>query len=221
MTVRHALLGILSQRPGHGYELHEAFEALAGGRALWDVKPAQVYTTLARLVDAGLVKRTASPGDGGPARHVHEITDAGRAEFVAWLGEGVHAEHHRDEFFLKLVLALTTGAADPVGLIKTQRTTLYRDLHELTARRAELVRSGDLAHELLLDKAIMHTEADLRWLEMAEARLGDMVECPLSASPPKRRGRPPGREEHEAPAGEAAGNNKGASSIKESDPCRS
>lgn len=193
MSVRHALLGLLAQAPSHGYELRDAFETLAGGRALWEVKPAQIYTTLSRLQAAGLVEQSVEPGDGGPERRVYAITDAGRQEFLGWLDEGVHAEHHRDEFFLKLVLALNTDGVDASQLLRTQRATLYRDLHELTARRAGMADSGDLAHAILIDKAVMHAEADLRWLDMAEARLADIERQPTIEVQPRRRGRPPKR----------------------------
>lgn len=191
MSVRHALLGLLSQHPSYGYELRDAFETLAGGRALWEVKPAQIYTTLSRLDDAGLVRQSTAPGDGGPDRRVYEITEAGHAELLAWLREGVHAEHHRDEFFLKLVLTLNAEEVDPADLLRTQRATLYRDLHELTVRRAGLSHAGDLAHAMLIDKAVMHAEADLRWLEMVEARLDDIEQQPIPEPQPRRRGRPP------------------------------
>ena len=52
MSVRNAILGLLAQQPRHGYELRAAFEAMVGGDAIWDVKPAQIYTTLARLQEA-------------------------------------------------------------------------------------------------------------------------------------------------------------------------
>ena len=55
MSVRNAILGLLADHPRHGYELRAAFEALAGGEALWSVKPAQVYTTLARLEELSLI----------------------------------------------------------------------------------------------------------------------------------------------------------------------
>ena len=35
MSVRNAILGLLADHPRHGYELRAAFEALAGGEALW------------------------------------------------------------------------------------------------------------------------------------------------------------------------------------------
>jgi DNA-binding PadR family transcriptional regulator len=56
MSVRHAILGLLAQRPRHGYELRAAFSAVIGGDENWDVKPAQIYTTLNRLEEAGLVE---------------------------------------------------------------------------------------------------------------------------------------------------------------------
>lgn len=187
MSVRAAILGLLAQRPRHGYELHEAFEALVGGRAVWDLKPAQVYTTLQRLEEAGLVVKTAVRRVGGPDQHVFALTDAGRAELDRWYAEGVHSAHQRDEVFLKIVLALGDAQADAAGVIKTQRATLYRDLHELTTRRGD---AANLTQAILLDKAIMHIEADLRWLEMADARLHEMRKHAVPTLPERRRGRP-------------------------------
>ncbi|MCX8007170.1 MAG: PadR family transcriptional regulator [Coriobacteriia bacterium] len=187
MSVRAAILGLLAQRPRHGYELHEAFEALVGGRAVWDLKPAQVYTTLQRLEEAGLVVRTAVRRVGGPDQHVFALTEAGRAELDRWYAEGVHSSHQRDEVFLKIVLALGDEAADAEAVIRAQRATLYRDLHELTTHRSE---AAHLTQAMLLDKAIMHIEADLRWLEMADARLHEMRRHAVPVLPERRRGRP-------------------------------
>ena len=82
MSVRNAILGLLADHPRHGYELRAAFEALAGGEALWSVKPAQVYTTLARLEEGGLVAQNSVEQDGGPEKHIYSLTAAGRAELA-------------------------------------------------------------------------------------------------------------------------------------------
>jgi hypothetical protein len=47
-----------------------------------------------------------------------------------------------------------------------------------------------MAQILLLDKAIMHLEADLRWLDMIEVRLEAIKEQPLPVPEIRRRGRP-------------------------------
>lgn len=191
MTVRHAILGLLAQRSAHGYDLHASFEALVGGRSNWDVKPAQVYTTLTRLEDAGLIAHTEVRRAGGPDQRIYEITDAGRDELAEWYGSGVHPSHLRDEFFVKLMLAAGDPEGDPARVVRVQRSALYRSLHELTARRTEADRRAGLAHAMLLDKAVMHIEADLRWLDMVEARLRDISSGPVPLPQRPRRGRPP------------------------------
>jgi DNA-binding PadR family transcriptional regulator len=190
MSVRFALLGLLAQRPRHGYELHAAFEALVGGEQNWDVKPAQIYTTLARLEDAGLVTYEGAEQGGGPEKYNYAITRDGRAELIAWLASGVEREHSRDEFFLKLMLALLLGEVSPRALIQTQRAKLFQDLHTVTVRRNRCDPKRELARILLFDKAIMHLEADLRWLDMVEARLDEVKRQPLPEPEAKPRGRP-------------------------------
>ena len=190
MSVRNALLGLLAQRPRHGYELHAAFEAVVGGERNWDVKPAQIYTTLTRLEDVGLVMEEGIEQGGGPVKRIYAITPKGREELAIWFGEGIALEHQRDEFFLKLLLAIATGEANPRQVIQTQRSKLYQDLHRLTAQRNKTDAKTALAQVLLYDKAIMHLEADLRWLDMVEARIEDVKRQPMPEPAVKPRGRP-------------------------------
>lgn len=190
MSVRHAVLGLLAQRPRHGYELRAAFEAIAGGGENWEVKPAQIYTTLTRMENSGLVTEQAVEQEAGPEKRIYAITSDGYKTLAEWFDEGTTPEHQRDEFFVKLMLALVSGVADPNQVIHTQRTHLFRDLHALTEQRTRMDPSKDLARILLLDKAAMHVEADLRWLDMTEARLGDIKRQPLPEPETKPRGRP-------------------------------
>jgi DNA-binding PadR family transcriptional regulator len=190
MSVRNSLLGLLAQQPRHGYELHAAFEAVIGGQANWDVKPGQVYTTLTRLEEAGLVEQEAVGQDGGPEKRIFAITEAGRRELAEWMAQPVPSEHQRDEFFLKLMLSIAIGIADPGRLIYTQRSHLYRELHAITTRRTACDPKRQLAQILLFDQVIMHLEANLRWLDMVEQRLDEIKRQPAPKPAPKPRGRP-------------------------------
>lgn len=204
MPVRHAILGLLREKPRHGYDLRAAFEALVGGSTVWDLKPAQVYTTLSRLERDGLIEPVETVRIGGPDRTVFSITEEGHRKLAAWFASGVHGEHVRDAFFVKLMVAIATPEADAREVIRVQRGTLYRDLHALTARRARLDRSVELARAMLLDKAVMHLEADLRWLDMVEGRLSEIERQPVAVPLARRRGRPPGRgDDAETGTGEA------------------
>jgi DNA-binding PadR family transcriptional regulator len=191
MSVRYALLGLIAQQPRHGYELHAAFTALVGGKETWDVKPAQIYTTLARLAESQLVVEESVEKDGGPEKRIYAITPAGAAELRAWFDSGVLDEHLRDEFYVKLMVGLTLGEVDTRKVLQVQRTTLYRELHRITAQRQTIDPKVALAQILQLDKTVMHLEADLRWIEMVEARLDEVQRQPLPQPELKQRGRPP------------------------------
>ena len=190
MSVRYAILGLLAQRPRHGYELRAAFSVLVGGDENWDVKPAQIYTTLNRLEEAGLVIQQAIVKDGGPSKTIYRITDAGEQNLQEWFAVGVTPMHQHDEFFIKLMTGLVSGAADPSRLIQTQRAHLYQDLHAATAQRDQYDRKKELAQILLMDKTIMHLEADIHWLDFAERRIEELKKQPLPEPIVQKRGRP-------------------------------
>src|SRR6266851_4891752 len=54
MSIRHALLALLSEGPKYGLQLREEFEARTG--EVWPLNVGQVYTTLQRLERDGLAE---------------------------------------------------------------------------------------------------------------------------------------------------------------------
>jgi DNA-binding PadR family transcriptional regulator len=190
MTVKHGILGLLALQPRYGYELRAAFLAVVGGEQNWDVKPAQIYSTLARLEEAGLVKAQGRGKKGNPEKRVFSITARGRGELERWFEVNEPPEHQRDETYLKMVLCLATGLADPRKILSRERAMLYRELHRATARRTEADPGRELSLILLLDKTVMHLEADLRWLDMLETRLDEIRSQPVAEPDLRPRGRP-------------------------------
>ena len=191
MSFQNVLLGLLAQQPRHGYELHDAFEAMVGGEETWDVKPAQVYNTLARLEKGAYITENRVTQEGGPRKRIYEITAEGRQALAKWFATPVPSEHQRDEFYLKLMLCLATGEGDPYRVIYVQRASLYKELHRISNRHSQADPASQLALILLLEQVMMRLEADLRWLDMVEARLDDIRRQPLPEPETRRRGRPP------------------------------
>jgi DNA-binding PadR family transcriptional regulator len=190
LSVRNAILGLLAQKSRHGYELHAAFSAVVG-EASWDVKPAQIYTTLERLEESGLVQTKSDLGEGRePDRRIYAITRDGRDALKGWFDDGVPTEHQRDEFFVKLMIGLVSGEADPARIIQTQRSRLYQEMHDATTQRDTYDPQIEMAQILLTDKTIMHLEADLRWLDMIEMRLEAIKGQPFPEPEIRKRGRP-------------------------------
>ena len=78
--IRIALLAVLAEGPGHGYDVMQKLEDKSGGA--WRPSPGSVYPTLQQLEDEGLVRSTERDG-----KRVFEITEAGRAEVTSRVEE--------------------------------------------------------------------------------------------------------------------------------------
>src|SRR2546423_12078915 len=81
MSVRHALLALLSEGAKYGLQLRQEFEAGTG--EVWPLNVRQVYTTLQRLERDGLVESDGA-GDDGPQKHFR-ITAEGAYALATWL----------------------------------------------------------------------------------------------------------------------------------------
>jgi DNA-binding PadR family transcriptional regulator len=165
MTVPMALLGLLEREPSHGYDLKRDYDAFFGrGKPL---PFGQVYATLARLARDGKVEVGEPEPGAGPERKRYVITGQGVTEIESWLADPVAPEPHlQTVLFAKVVLALMTGRSAETYL-DAQRAAHLNRMRELTA----LKRSGEVVDALLADHGLFHLEADLRWIELTEARL--------------------------------------------------
>jgi DNA-binding PadR family transcriptional regulator len=168
MSLPKTFLGLLEQGSSHGYDLKRTYDEHFGGDR--PLAYGQVYATLSRLLKNGFVEvQGVEPGDG-PDRKRYAITEAGVADLGAWLAEPEKPEPYlQSVLYTKVVLALLTGRpAEEV--LDTQRGEHLRLMRELTQRKL----AGDLADKLICDHALFHLDADLRWLELTAARLGEL-----------------------------------------------
>jgi DNA-binding PadR family transcriptional regulator len=166
VSVRHSLLALLSGGAMHGYGLKTEFEAATGD--VWPLNVGQVYTTLGRLERDGLVTAEAD----AEGQKVYEITSAGREELHRWFETPVPREMvPRQELAIKLVFAMRSGHADVTAVLQRQRVATVRALQDVTRLKAAAESTGDLAWLLMLDGLAFQAEAEVRWLDMCQARL--------------------------------------------------
>jgi DNA-binding PadR family transcriptional regulator len=170
--LNHAILGLLAQKPRHGYDLKSAFESMLGG--IWPLNIGQVYTTLARLERDGLVQSHVVPQELLPDRKVYSLTQNGKDELQHWLSEpSTGAIRLKDEFFIKLLILQLVGSPDPIALIWKQREIYMQTLAQLsTLRNASTIEPSTA---LLIEGAIFHVEADLNWLDLCEERFKEGI----------------------------------------------
>lgn len=166
MSVKHAMLALLSTQPSSTYQLRKRFDVSTGHS--WPLNIGQVSTTLQRLERDGLVVRDESEADAEENGHPWRLTARGQSELADWWGRPVVPEQRgRNELVVKLMLATTTPGVDVAAMVQTQRAATQRAMHDLTRLR-RATDEHDLIGRLVLDQHIFIAEAELRWLDDVE-----------------------------------------------------
>ena len=186
MSVRHALLALLSEGPKYGLQLREEFEARTG--EVWPLNVGQVYTTLQRLERDELVE-AEDTGDDGPQKGFR-ITAAGAAELTRWLRTPPDlASPPRDELVMKVLVAVRVPGTDVREVIQAHRRYLVELMQQWT-RIKEDEAGFDLNLALVVDAELFRLDAVIRWLDSADGRLKRAAVDPPQPAPaalPRRR----------------------------------
>jgi len=172
--LKYAILGFLKYRPHTGYEIKQTMDKSTGH--FWHAKQSQIYTTLKKLEEGGLVASHPEPQESRPDRRVYTITESGSKELQEWLSQPVTK---LDDSKVILLLKLFFSGKEDKETILTQ-LRLQRSLHE---RQFELYKTEptdfieeivalqpDLKRDALLWEATrrfgeLHEEIYVTWLE--------------------------------------------------------
>jgi DNA-binding PadR family transcriptional regulator len=180
VSVRHALLALLSEGPKYGLQLQKEFEARTG--EVWPLNVGQVYTTLQRLERDGLVESDAQ--DDGPQNSFH-ITAVGQGELDQWLHTPPDlSSPPRDELVIKVLVALRVPGVDVFEVIQSHRRYLVQLMQQWT-RLKEDETNLDISFALVVDAELFRLDSVIRWLDTAEGRLKRAsLESPTAAALP-------------------------------------
>ncbi len=162
---QEVVLALLAKEPSHGYELRARIERALGPLAA-GFNAGQMYVTLGRLEQAGLVTSTREAAAERPERRTYELTREGRERVGDWLTDVTWPRPDLTNFHLKLVVAAAGRLADPIEVIRSQRRALVRRLRD--AQRAAMAEPDGSDASLLLEGVVLRIEADLTWLDACE-----------------------------------------------------
>ncbi len=183
MSVRHALLALLSEKPKYGLQLRQEFEARTG--EVWPLNVGQVYTTLQRLERDGLVESDGAD-EAGPQKGFR-ITPAGTQELEHWLRTPPDlSAPPRDELVMKVLIAVHTAGVDVRDVVQTHRRYLVQLMQEWT-RLKEYSADRDLAFALVVDAELFRLDSVIRWLDAVDGRVR---RADVDGKPPTRAGFP-------------------------------
>jgi DNA-binding PadR family transcriptional regulator len=190
MSVRHALLALLSEGPKYGLQLRQEFESRTG--EVWPLNVGQVYTTLQRLERDGLVESDGT-GEDGPQKGFR-ITVAGQEELATWLRTPPDlSSPPRDELVIKVLVALGLPGINVHEVVQVHRRHVVQLMQEWT-RLKEYAAEQDLGFALVVDAELFRLDSVVRWLDAADGRIRrarlDQPESAVPAMPklPRRVG---------------------------------
>jgi DNA-binding PadR family transcriptional regulator len=178
VSVPHALLALLSEKPKYGLRLQNEFEERTG--EVWPLNVGQVYTTLQRLERDGLVAADGED-EGSQKQKRYRITAAGAHELADWLRTPPDLlPPPRDELVIKVLVALQVPGTDVHEILQVHRRHVIEVMQRYTRIKAEAA-EDDVPLALVTDAELFRLEAIVRWLDAAEARL---KQRPQSAQAP-------------------------------------
>lgn len=157
-----ALLGLLRNGEMSGYDLRKLVDRTVG--YYWTPAKTQIYTSLPRLVEAGLATRRTVRQTERPDKHLYAITESGRAAVSAWVREApLDAGLGRNVLLLKLALADESHAVALLEQVRGRREEAERLREELVALDAA-GGEGDPPFEHLTRRyGFFHVDALLAW----------------------------------------------------------
>jgi DNA-binding PadR family transcriptional regulator len=172
MSAKNAVLGLVIERPGYGYDLARRLEERFGSSGF---APTGVYSALDQLSAEELVRSAGSRADGAneraAPRTIYEATSKGIDHFESWMLGCSSLAPVRDELYMKIALSRPHNLARLIELAQTQEVACLSRLEELRQPPARTRRAPkawpEVAVLLVRDAEIKQLQARVEWLQKA------------------------------------------------------
>ncbi|MGA2976445.1 MAG: PadR family transcriptional regulator [Spirochaetia bacterium] len=165
MSTRLVILGILREKPLHGYEIKRIIEQRMGD---WtSIAFGSIYFALAKLAEEGMIRKVETRQEGNrPSRSVFEITAAGEKAFLRLLREAwLEIEHQY--FSIDLGIAFMNALPKPeIKKRLARRIAQLETIQEHIARhREEQLEQPDVPAwaRSIFDHSTVHFASELAW----------------------------------------------------------
>jgi len=191
MSMKYAVLGLLVQRRGYGYDLVQRFEEQVG--PAWQLNAGAIYVALDKLEQEGLVRPLTSDGETSPTRRrttrgaprvIYEATPQGVDRFEDWMTAGSSMAPMREELHLKLALSQPRNLARLIELTYEQEQACLERLeqHRGTSSFEELMTGSQpwpaVASVMVRDAEVAHLQATVEWLRRIREAMRWMQDRP-------------------------------------------
>lgn len=133
---KYVILGLLNHEDCSGYDIKNRVDVALS--QFWSAGFGQIYPTLKKLEEDGLIYHCDSSYAYGPERKIYRITEEGKEELERWLKEPVEKEEVRYEILLKLFFGGAGSREAAIDHIQSFQQRNEALLTNLTAMQQEL-----------------------------------------------------------------------------------
>jgi PadR family transcriptional regulator AphA len=135
MSLKYAILGLLSVKPQTGYEIKANFNQSI--RYIWNSDQSQIYRTLAEIADEGLATSKTVQQEGKPNKKIYELTEEGSDELREWLASPLQPKGQRNEELLQVFFSGLLSDEEILQKLKRVREGVMRAMSGLSSMEAE------------------------------------------------------------------------------------
>ncbi|TQL18738.1 PadR family transcriptional regulator [Streptomyces sp. SLBN-134] len=187
MSLPHAILTALLEKPSSGLELTRRFDRSIG--YFWSATHQQIYRELGKLDAEGLIRALPSEQPARGQKKAYEVLPAGRAELARWTAASQDPKPHRDAMLLRLRAAAVVGTAGLEDDLRRHRELHERQLGEYREIERRDFPPGQDGREDRLRHLVLRAGIDLEtfWTQWLDRALAEFARLP-DADEPERPG---------------------------------
>jgi len=144
MNSRLVVLGLLCEKPYHGYEIKQTLKERYMNE--WTEIPfGSIYSALKRMTQEGLIRQEGVEKSGNrPSRTVYSITEAGRKEFLKLLREGWQVVNMLPSTLRICVIFMQALQPEEiVGYLERRIQILSNTIQHIQNVKKEVVKKGE------------------------------------------------------------------------------
>jgi DNA-binding PadR family transcriptional regulator len=167
-AVTWAVLGLIALRPRSGYDIKRIVDRSI--RHFWAASYGQIYPELKRLEELGWIAGADAP-NGGRARRIYRITDAGTQALQEWLFGRETRIELRDESLLRLFFCDTLPREQALMLLAGRREGYRQMLEYLRSLDDGSGQPDPPFVDLVYRWGLDYCEWGIEWCDQQERRL--------------------------------------------------
>jgi DNA-binding PadR family transcriptional regulator len=163
VSIRHLILGLLTQQSMSGYDIKHSLKSLS-----WLIDSpsfGSIYPTLRALREDGLVTVEVAPRQGKPPRKIYTITEAGRLALREWMDQPVAPGASLKTFVMRLILANNFSHTGLISHLQQRRSHVA--VYHVTLKQIGEALDGtiDSGQRLAFSYGLALATTELAWLD--------------------------------------------------------